>query len=175
MPIDSDGHKEDLCLLEPTSQDVCITRKCQRCLKPILGRPNKLYCSSNCRKRHNEPKRNASYSPTKRREQLEFFDRALRLAECLYSIPPNQRLGFLKELVDLAREGDNGQLRLILTNYLLRHPNPIYDRHLFHRRNRAYPTIAQAVNYYCKRFWKADAKLVVYNKVPEPDDGVIED
>ena len=175
MPIDSDGHKEDFCLLEPTSKDVCVTRKCQRCLKPISGRPNKLYCSSNCRKRHTEFKSNSYQSPSKRREKHEFFDRALRLAEGLYSIPPNQRHGYLKELIDYARESGDSKLREVLTSHYLLHPNPEYDKWLFYRRNRAYLTIAQAVHYYCKSLWKAEAKLVVYNKIPEPEDGVIED
>ena len=56
-------------------------RLCPQCNSPVVGRPNKIFCTSNCRKRHSEPTRNSYSSPTKRRENREFFDRALRLGE----------------------------------------------------------------------------------------------
>ena len=48
---------------------------------------------------------NSQLSPTKRRENTEFFDRALRLAEELYKTIPSQRLGVMKDLIDYARTG----------------------------------------------------------------------
>ena len=129
--------------------------------------------NANCRKRHSELTRNSYISPTKRRENREFFDRALRLGEELYAVPPNQRLGFMKDLIDHARLGEDAQLRDILSNYVLLRPHPYYDTHLFPKHSRAYCTIAQAASNYCKKFWKADVKLVVYNRVPQPYDGAV--
>jgi hypothetical protein len=149
-------------------------RLCPQCKSPVTGRPNKVFCNSNCRKRYSEPTRNSFSSATKRRENREFFDRAMRLAEELYGIPPNQRLGFMKDLIDYARLGEDRQLQDILSNYVLLHPNPYTDPHLFPKRSRAYCTITQAASNYCKRFWKSDVKLVVYNRVPEPYDGVVD-
>ena len=149
-------------------------RLCPQCNAEVTGRPNKTFCTTNCRKRHSEPTRNSYSSPTKRRENREFFDRALRLGEELYAIPPNQRLGLMKDLIDHARLGEDRQIQDILSNYVLLYPNPYQDFHLFPKRSRSYCTIAQAASNYCKRFWRKDVRLVVYNKVGYPYDGVVE-
>ena len=99
-------------------------RQCPNCKAKVSGRPNKIYCSSNCRKRGTETKRNSQFSPTKRRENLEFFDRALRLAEELYKTPPANRLGFMKDLIHYARTGEDRGLRNILCNPMLLRPTP---------------------------------------------------
>ena len=148
-------------------------RRCPKCNKPVTGRPNKIYCSSNCRKRNNEFTRNSFCSVTKRRENAELLDRAKRLAEEFYTRPPAERLGFMKDLIDYARSGNDAVLRDILSNYKLLHPHPIEDRYLFHRGSRSYSTIAQVASRYCRRFWKADVREVVYNRVPEPPTGEI--
>ena len=165
---------DDICLIEDHETTKPGKRKCPRCQEAVHGRSNKIFCSSNCRKRYNEPTRNSLFSVSKRRENMELFDRAMRLAECFYTTAPQFRLGFIKDIIDIAREGNDNQLRLILTNYCLLHPNPVQSPHLFFRRNRAYSTIAQVAQRYCKHFWKKDVKLVVYNKVPYPDDGIVD-
>ena len=149
-------------------------RTCPRCSVLVQGRRNKIYCSSNCRKRHKEIKRNSLTSVSKRRENREFFEKAMRLAEEYYTTPPTERLGFLKNLIDLARSGEDMRLRDILSNYKLLHPHPVDDKHLFHRENRANGTIAQEASKYCKRLWKANVKDVVYGKAPEPPTGLVE-
>ena len=80
-------------------------RRCPRCGAAVSGRPNKIYCSANCIKRHKEIKRNSVLSMAKRRENTELYDRAIRLTEMLYSIPPHERVGFMKDLIDRARLG----------------------------------------------------------------------
>ena len=148
-------------------------RRCPKCNKSVTGRPNKIYCSSNCRKRANEFTRNSFCSVTKRRENAEFFDRAKRLAEELYTIPPSERLGFMKKLIDHARKGGDAQLRDILSNYKLLRPHPLEDRHLFYRRKPHHLTIAQVTARYCKKFWKADVREVVYGRAPQPPTGEV--
>ena len=91
-------------------------RRCPRCGTSVSGRPNRVYCSSNCRKRHTEGERNATFSMAKRRENTELYDRAKRLTEMLYLKPPLERLGFMKDLIDIARAGSDAQLRDILSN-----------------------------------------------------------
>ena len=34
-------------------------RLCLQCSSEVTDRPNKIFCTSNCRKRHSEPKRNS--------------------------------------------------------------------------------------------------------------------
>ena len=148
-------------------------RKCLHCCSNIEGRANKQFCSGNCRKRYGEPKNNSQFSLTKRRRNMEFFDRAMRLTEHIYSLPPNERLGCIKYLVDLARSGQDNQLREILCNQYLMKANPFRDKHLFHRKSWRYLTIAQIARNYCKRFWRAKVKDVVYGNANEPDDGLV--
>ena len=85
LPIDQKDFNNETfeTLTSPKSQDEKRYRP--QCNNIVVGRVNKKFCTSNCRKRHSEPKRNSQESPTKRRENAEFFDRALRLAEDLYS------------------------------------------------------------------------------------------
>ena len=70
-----------------------------------------------------------------------------------------------------ARHGGDAQLKDILCNRILLKPHPVHDRHLFYRRSRSYLTIAQAASNYCKRFWHANVRCVVYGFVQEPPDG----
>ena len=151
-----------------TKEGVCL-----HCGHTFQYRSNKKFCSDNCRKRNNEGTNNSTLSMTKRRDNAMFFDRAMRLAECLYTTPPQERLGFVKSLIDIARDGKDAQLRDILSNYRLLHPNPQTETHFFYRGSRNYRTIAQVASSYCKRYWRASVKDVVYNRVPEPPTGEI--
>ncbi|MDA9164238.1 hypothetical protein N9832_04010 [Amylibacter sp.] len=172
MPIDQEDFDNEIfeTLTSLKSQDA--KRYCPKCNNIVVGRANKKFCTSNCRKRHSEPKRNSQESPTKRRENAEFFDRALRLAEDLYSKPPAERDDYMKVLIDIAREGKDARLRDILTNYRLLHIHPFNDRHLLHRRNPEYFTITQYAFQYCFKYWKAHPRLVVYNRIDHPIDRV---
>lgn len=106
-------------------------------------------------------------------EQMpSFFDRAARLAEALYTVPPEKRLGFMQQLIGEARAG-NTKLREVLTNQKLLRPNPIEEKHLFYRSESTFCTIAQAAQYYCKRYWKANVADVAYNRVEEPETGEV--
>lgn len=173
------------------------TATCQNpsCDNTYKHRSNKKFCSDNCRKEGNRPKQNSMSSPTKARNQLEMFDRALVLGEMLYQKErslnfykfgrlqdsprssnkgrsPIERLAFMEELIQLARGGD-AQLRDILTKPHMRDANGYLDPHLFPFGNPAYCTIAKAASIYCYRFWKATAHDVVYNKMPEPPTGEV--
>ena len=172
MPIDQEDFDNEIFeTITPTkSQDE--KRYCPRCNKIVVGRANKIFCTPNCRKRHSEPKRNSQESRTKGRENAEFFDRALRLAEDLYSKPPAERDDYMKVLIDIAREGKDARLRDILTNYRLFHIHPFNDRHLLLRRNPEYFTITQYAFHYCYKYWKAHPRLVVYNRIDHPIDRV---
>ena len=148
------------------------TTNCQYCKNPFIYRKSKKFCCSNCRVYACRPKQNSQCSPAKRRKNLMLYDTAMRLAEMLYSLPPHQRLGYMKTLIDKARAGDT-KLRDILSNHTLRHPDPIKDRWLFYRGSRNYCTIAQAAQNYCKRFWHEDISDVVYCRCPEPPTGEV--
>ena len=152
-------------------------KHCPKCGKAFYGRSNKMFCSSKCRKlfsqqaiRTTTPV-NSKNSKCQKREQYELFDKALRLAEILYTLPPCKRLGFMENLILMARSGAHPQLKQILTMPALlqaTHKN----KTLFWRRAPAnYRTISQAANNYCKRFWKRNVIFVMNNPDYQPNTG----
>lgn len=53
-----------------------VEKLCKHCDKTITSkRSTKVFCSDNCRKRSSRPIQNAQSSPTKAREQREYYDR----------------------------------------------------------------------------------------------------
>ncbi len=77
-------------------------------------RTTKKYCSANCRQKVNRNQQNSASSTTKARTNAEFFDRAKRLAEVLYTLSPEKRLALCSTIGE-ARAG-NTKLREVLTN-----------------------------------------------------------
>ena len=148
----------------------CLYCKCKKDFVP--RRKDMKFCHSNCRKAHSRGPQNSRYSRAKARHNTRFFETARRMGETLYSLPPQERLGHMKGLIDEARQG-NTQLRAILSNHKLIHPNPVSEFWLFPRSSWAFCTIAQAAQNYCKRYWHSDVADVVYGRVPEPDTGEV--
>lgn len=98
------------------------------------------------------------------------YDKAIRLAETLYTMDPSFRLAFMSDLIKLARDGER-KLRNILTDPVFLGARPS-DEGLFFRRSPAsYRTIAQAADAFCRRFWGAGVKSVVTGECPEPPSG----
>lgn len=154
---------------------------CPECGAAFQYRSSKRFCSPACRKAESQKRRreanpvNAKSSPTARREQHEVYELADRLSETLYNLPPIERLGYMEELVQLARSGDCPKLRKIMTNPAFIRPNP-KDTHLFWRGTSVYCTIAQAADLYCRNSpWRASVDKVVRGQVPEPPTGEVRD
>ncbi len=152
---------------------------CPACGNDFLYRSNKKFCSASCRKASSQRDRrkqrpaNAANSRSIRREQHEIFELADRMAETLYTMPPGQRLGYIEEIVQLARSGRCPQVRKILTNPDLILPNPD-KKHLFYRGCRSYCTISQAADRYCRNSsWSAGVAEVVRGEVPDPPTGEV--
>lgn len=152
---------------------------CPNCKKLFIKRrSDQKFCSERCRKDKSkkllrkETPANSRNSVSKRRDNTVLFDKALRLAEELYTLPKDKRLGYMKDLIDQARNG-NSMLRQILSNQRLLFASK-KERIFYHRRCPAsYYTIAQAADRYCKMFWNSGVKDVVYGKGPEPPTGEI--
>ncbi len=141
-------------------------------------RSNQKFCSPKCRKNNyqlrdrKENPKNAQNSPDVKRTNMQQRERASYLAELFYSKPPSERLGFVKELVDAARNGD-ASLKSILTDPRLLRASPD-EKRMFHRKApQSYRTISQAANAYCKQFWGASVGPVVRGEVPEPPTGEV--
>lgn len=153
-------------------------RACEDCRTLFMpSRKDQRYCSDRCRKNKSQKARrkefpvNSTSSPSKRQDNRRLFDSAARHAEILYTLPPGRRLGFMKELIDAAREGDS-HLRQMLTNkYILKAGRE--HRWLFYPRPQGYYTISQAADRYCRMYWNASVADVVYGCVPEPLTGEV--
>ena len=154
---------------------------CPQCGVSFPFRSNKRFCSPTCRKLHSQRELRAKSpaiadnSRDIQREQMECFDLAMRMAEHLYTLPPAERFGYIKDIVDLGRSGECPRVRKILTFPNLLYPDPC-RKHLFWRRcPSTHLTISQAADRYCRHFWKASVVDVVRGIAPEPPTGEIPD
>ena len=146
---------------------------CKHCERPYKPhRSDQQFCGAKCRVYASRSTQNALSSPTVARTNAEFFDTARLMGERLYQLPPKERLGHIQSLIADARQG-NVQLRNLLSNWKLRRPHPENETWMFPRGSRAYCTIAQAAQNYCKRFWNANVDDVVYCRVSEPPTGEV--
>ena len=147
-------------------------RFCKHCKVPITGRSHKLFCSGNCRKRSSEKKQNSFASREKNNRNMRLFDSASRMARIYFQLPPFERLGLMRELIIIAREGD-GKMRSILSNtYLMDNEND-YGNPFKGKRGKSYGSLARECEAYCQYYWNASARDVVCNTATEPYDGVI--
>lgn len=157
-------------LFEPTDG---YPEECLNCGDPFIPkRKDMKFCKPTCRKAYSRGIQNSAHSPSKARNNAVFFDTARLMGERLYTLHPSERLGHMQQLVEEARQG-NTQLRELLSNWKLRHPNPVDETWMFPRGSRSYSTIAQAAQAYCWHFWGANVDDVVYCRVPEPPTGEI--
>jgi len=145
------------------------TKLCIRCDTEFLFRANKKFCSANCRRRHGEVTQNSLMCREKRRRNLEFFDRASCIAEQYFRLIPQDRDDYMLRLIWIARSGEDKSLRDVLTNKLLLDPSNNLGNHLRGNRGRSYGSIAQAAQAYCRKFWNASVKDVVYGRASEPN------
>ena len=93
------------------------------------------------------------------------------MADTYYGLPPFERLGYMKDLIDDAREG-NAKVRELLTNYYIRKPPPECD-YLYGQGRYSNRTIAQVADGYCWYFWGTHVNDVVRNKCEEPPTGEV--
>lgn len=152
---------------------------CPQCGTSFRFRKNKQFCSPTCRKLNAQRKlrakipANASQSPSIRRDQAELFDLAIRMAERLYTLPSSQRLGYIRDVVNLARSGQSPEVRKVLTMPAFLSPNKERKSLFWRRSPHVYLTISQAADRYCQKFWNAGVADVVKGVVPEPPTGEV--
>ena len=148
-------------------------RFCQHCRIPISGRPNKKFCSPNCRKRFSEGTQNSFESREKKKRNYVLFDSAACLANIYFQKSPFARLGLMQNYISMERQG-NAKMREMLSNIYLRDSKNDYGNPYKGKRGRSYGSLAAACERYCRYYWNASAADVVCNRADEPDDGVID-
>jgi hypothetical protein len=142
---------------------------CLHCKSTFPQRSNKKYCSPKCRQYGNRVKQNSTNSPTTARDVEETLHSARALADLIYDLPTSEQLGFMRELIESARDG-NTKLRRVLSNQYIRHLPKEQDWVRGHG-SRDNFTISEMANRYCWRFWKANVTDVVYGLCEEPETG----
>ena len=142
-------------------------RLCLNCDSKVIGRRDRKYCSANCRKRFSENTQNSHSSNSKRDRNYRLFDRCSRLSEYYFSHPPFERLGLMKDWIEIARSGKDKTLRDILSNKFLMHQND-YGNPYSGKRGRYFGNITKECEKYCRNYWKASAHDVVYNIAAQP-------
>jgi hypothetical protein len=76
-----------------------LCKNCNNQLRP--KRSTKLFCSDNCRKNNSRPIQNAQSSPTKAREQMEYYDRVNYSYELyLYNRTQEERDEWIQAYID---------------------------------------------------------------------------
>lgn len=144
------------------------TKSCPVCSTDFVPkRVDQKYCSSKCRKnnyqKHNRSKNpvNSTYSPTKRRDNLELFDRSRCFGEMYYNTPPWERDDFLNTLVVQAKNG-NSKVRNVLNNQMMLRADSS-DKKLFYKHSPSiHQTITQLANDYCRRTFGKNVREVIF-------------
>lgn len=134
-------------------------RLCPACRSGFMpSRKDQKFCSSGCRKtafsrkdREKNP-HNSQYSPTKWRENLDLFDRNIRLVDVVgKEKDPEKRGAIIERIITLAENG-HGQIRSLLTNKMFLYPDRT-NKLLFCPGYEHMGTIAQIANRYSWRMW----------------------
>jgi hypothetical protein len=155
---------------------------CLLCKSPFEAtRKDKRFCSRKCQKKSSNnaargPQDNKTSSVSRKRNE-QHYNLSYSLAETYYTTPPQERLGFLKELVDVARFTESPRdkhIKNVLTHKALTYPNR-QKKNLFYRGMPfTYCTISELVNRYCKRFLGASSRTVFTSPhFKEPDTGEV--
>lgn len=124
--------------VESTSMSTCP--KCSAEFTP--SRSNQKYCSKPCQKATARNTSRGSRTVENKARSGRHYERASRLAEMVYSMPREQRLGVVKDILSFVSH-DAG-LRNILTDVDLLKQAPRKDQR---------KTIAQVANIYAKMFF----------------------
>lgn len=128
---------------------------CPQCGDLFPSRSNKKFCTQKCRKAHHRlvmrketPEAKNNMLPSEQRRNLELRHLNLVLSEKVYRMAPNQRLGYVESVLQIARSESGGLLRFLLQNTKYQYPNP-HDRGLFFMSApKAYKTFPQLCNHY---------------------------
>jgi hypothetical protein len=125
--------------VEPLVMPAGNTVECPGCCTPFTPkRSNQKFCSRGCQRNAARGSRKAE----NKERSWKHYERAQRLAEMVYSTPPQERLGVMKHILSFIPQ-DAG-LRNILTDPELHMEPPRADNRM---------NIAKAANAYTQRFY----------------------
>lgn len=133
----------------PNSRQL-VCPKCEASFSP--NRSNQKFCSRPCSKAATRNTARGDRSSENKAMRTAHYDRAKWLAKRLYSAPPRERLGVMKDILEEAKDKKLGAgLRRVLSDPKLLKAHPVSERRLFHRGYEK--TIAQAASAYTQMFF----------------------
>lgn len=143
----------------------------------VATRKGKRFCSRKCQKNSSRGPQDNKNSRASRKRNSDHYNLSYSLAETYYQTPPQHRLGYLKQLVDVARSPETSRdkhIRNVLTHKALTYPDRREQRLFYRGKPFTYCTISELVNRYCKRFLLASSRTVLTSPhFNEPDTGEI--
>lgn len=170
----------------------CHPAPCPACGQGFTrSRKGQRFCSRRCQKSssHNAARgsRKSCDAPTRRGDLQRKYELLHELNQRYYTMPPDQRLGFVSELLDQARAG-NIRLREIFTtpDFIAFHPlrrrgtrhGDVADdlarrRRLSFRRCRSYPPVTVIADRLCRRLCGGRVYDWVSGRLPDPETGEV--
>ena len=133
--------------------------RCRNCGDLFKYRSNKTFCSPKCRKSHHKSQiretakgsgRVSSNQMTRDevRNREEEYALLHVLAEKLYTLAPSERLGYVEDILQIAKVQRGGLLRRVLSNRTFIYPDPDKTRLFYRQSPKSYCTFPQACNRY---------------------------
>jgi len=154
---------------------------CPNCGDLFEYRSNKSFCSPKCRKAHHklgmrEDKAKAVNKtlPSEQRQNLELLHLNFVLCEKVYTMPPEERVGYVESVLQVALHSEGGLLRHLLSNKKYQYPNPNDLRLFFRGAPKSYKTFPQICNHYLLNSpWNCYLSDFLKGTVPEPSTGEV--
>jgi hypothetical protein len=144
----------------------------------VQARNSQKYCGKACQNNAARGPRNTAVSANTKTENRIHYTRAAWLCHDLYKLPPGDRLGAMRELIEVARERDSVLRRILSDPRLLGAPMGSSLGKLFpDNKNPEVKNIAKAADLYCRMFWGHGVGDVVYkccSVPPTGEDGDVE-
>ena len=154
---------------------------CPNCGDLYEYRSNKSFCSTKCRKAHHKlgmrddkAKAVNKTLPSEQRQNLELLHLNFVLCEKVYTMPPEERVGYVESVLQVALYSEGGLLRHLLSNKKYQYPNPNDLRLFFRGAPKSYKTFPQICNHYLLNSpWNCYLSDFLKGTVPEPSTGEV--
>jgi hypothetical protein len=161
--------------------DAPIKSVCPQCGDLFEYRSNKTFCSPKCRKAHSklvlregQTKTINKTLPSEQRQNLELKHLNLVLCEKVYTMSPGERVGYVEDVLQMARHSEGGLLRHLLSNKKYQYPNREQTSLFFRRSPQSYKTFPQICNHYLLNSpWGCYLSDFLKGGIPEPSTGEV--
>ncbi|MCR9156646.1 MAG: hypothetical protein NXH80_05325 [Rhodobacteraceae bacterium] len=161
------------------SFDTLSKSVCPNCGDLFEYRSNKKYCKPKCRKAHSklvlreeQCRTKNNMLPSEVRQNVELWHLNAVLSEKVYTMPPQERMGYVEDILQVALHSKGGLLRALLQNKKYQYPNRNQEKLFFRNSPKSYKTFPQLCNHYLLNSpWNCYLQEFLKGNVPEPSTG----